>query len=85
MKFVLAFFLFPQFFLFLRSEGNRLQGGRDIPAHEIEIDFNLLRRVLAAFALTFMDKDFLQKLVEHGVCQRVEILVFSNQGNEFLR
>ena len=32
-----------------------------------------------------MDKDFLYKLVEHGVCQRVKILVLVNQGNKLLR
>ena len=32
-----------------------------------------------------MDKDFLYKLVEHGVCQRVEVLVLVNQGNKLLR
>ena len=69
----------------LRGQGNRLQGGRDIPAHKIEVDFNLLRGVLAAFAGAFMNKDFLCKLVEHGICQRVEILVLVNQGNKFLR
>ena len=41
--------------------------------------------VLAAFAGAFMDKDFLYKLVEHGVCQRVEILILVNQGNKLLR
>ena len=55
---VLAFLLLPQFFLFLRGQGNRLQGGRDIPAHKVEVDFNLLRSVLAAFAGALMDKDF---------------------------
>ena len=59
MKPVLAFLLLPQFFPLLRGQGNRLQGGRDIPAHKIEVDFNLLRGVLAAFAGAFMDKDFL--------------------------
>ena len=82
---VLAFLLLPQFFLFLRGQGNRLQGGRDIPAHKIEIDFNLLCGVLAAFAGALMDKDFLYKLVEHGICQRVEIFVLINQGNKLLR
>ena len=32
-----------------------------------------------------MDKDFLYKLVEHGIRQRVEILVLVNQGNKLLR
>ena len=32
-----------------------------------------------------MDKNFLYKLVEHGVCQRVKILVLINQGNKLLR
>ena len=32
-----------------------------------------------------MDKDFLYKLVEHGVCQRVEVLVLINQGNKLFR
>ena len=85
MKPVFAFLLLPQFFLFLRGQGNRLQGGRNIPAHKVEVDFNLLRGVLAAFAGAFMDKDFLYKLVEHGVCQRVEVLVLVNQGNKLLR
>mgnify|MGYP007066003757 CR=1 FL=1 len=58
MKPVFALLLLPQFFLFLRGQGNRLQGGRDIPAHKIEIDFNLLRGVLAAFSGAFVDKDF---------------------------
>jgi len=31
-----------------------------------------------------MDKDFLYKLVEHGICQRVKILVLINQGYKFL-
>ena len=78
---VLAFLLLPQFFLFLRGQGSRLQGRRDIPAHKVEVDFNLLRSVLAAFAGALMDTDFLYKLVEHGVCQRVEILILVNQGN----
>ena len=85
MKPVFAFLLLPQFFLFLRGQGNRLQGGRDIPAHKVEVDFNLLRGVLAAFAGAFMDKDFLHKLVEHGICQRVKILALVNQGNKLLR
>ena len=85
MKPVLAFLLLPQFFLFLRGQGNRLQGGWDIPAHKIEVDFNLLSGVLAAFAGAFMDKNFLYKLVEHGICQRVEILILVNQGNKLLR
>ena len=42
----------------------------------------LLRGVLAAFAGAFMDKDFLYKLVEHGICQRVKIFVLVNQGNK---
>ena len=82
---VLAFLLLPQFFLFLRGQGNRLQGRRDIPAHKIEVDFNLLCGVLAAFPGALMDKDFLYKLVKHGVCQRVEVLVLINQGNKLLR
>ena len=82
---VFAFLLLPQFFLFLRSQGNRLQGGRDIPAHKVEVDFNLLRGVLAAFPGALMDKNFLYKLVEHGVCQRVEILILVNQGYKLLR
>ena len=32
----------------------------------------------------FMDKDFLYKLVAHGICQRVKILVLINQGYKFL-
>ena len=32
-----------------------------------------------------MDKDFLYKLVEHGICQRVEILILVNQGYKLLR
>ena len=32
-----------------------------------------------------MDKDFLYKLVEHGICQRVKILILVNQGNKLLR
>ena len=66
-------------------KGTGLQGGWDIPAHKVEVDFNLLCGVLAAFAGAFMDKDFLYKLVEHGVCQRVEILILINQGNKLLR
>ena len=31
-----------------------------------------------------MDKDFLYKLVEHGVCQSVKILILINQGYKFL-
>ena len=45
---------------------------------------NFLRGVLAAFSGAFVDKDFLYKLVEHGVCQRVKILVLINQGYKFL-
>src|SRR5699024_3068653 len=37
------------------------------------------------FAGALMDKDFLYKLVEHGICQRVEILILVNQGNKLLR
>ena len=85
MKPVLAFLFLPQFFLFLRGQGNRLQGGRDIPAHKVKVDFNLLRSVLDTFAGAFMDKDFLYKLVEHGVCQRVEVFILVNQGNKLLR
>ena len=69
----------------LRGQGNRLQGGRDIPTQKIEVDFNLLRGVLAAFAGAFMNKDFLCKLVEHGICQCVEILILVNQGYKLLR
>lgn len=51
---------------------------------KIEVDFNFLRGVLAAFSGAFVDKDFLYKLVEHGVCQRVKILILINQGYKFL-
>ena len=44
-----------------------------------------MRGVLAAFSSAFVDKDFLYKLVEHGVCQSVKILVLINQGYKFLR
>ncbi len=52
---------------------------------KIEVDFNFLRGVLTAFSGALVDKDFLYKLVEHGVCQRVKILVLINQGYKFLR
>ena len=85
MKSVFAFLLLPQFFLFLRREGNRLHGGRDVPAHKVEINLNLLRGILTAFPGALVDKDFLDKLVEHGVRQGVEVLILINQGNEPLR
>ncbi len=47
-------------------------------ALKIEVDFNFLRGVLAAFSGAFVDKDFLYKLVEHGVCQSVKILILIN-------
>ena len=71
--------------LLLRGQGNRLQGGRDIPAHKVEVDFNLLRGVLAAFPARSWTRIFSTKLVEHGICQRVKILILVNQGNKFLR
>lgn len=51
-------------------------GWVDISAHKIEVDFNLLRGVLTAFPGALMDKDFLNKLIQHGVRQRVEVSVF---------
>ena len=50
-----------QFLLFLRGQLHVPERGRYVSAHKIEVDFNRLRGVLASFAVTLMDKDFIKR------------------------
>ena len=85
MKSILPGFLFLQSFLFLRGQCYLAKVGRHIAPYKVEVDFNLLCGILTSFAVTLMDKDFLDKLIEHGSGQGLKALVFINQGNEPLR
>ena len=79
-----AFLLLPKDLQFLLGRLRRFQGGRDVLSDEIEVDFYLLPGVLTAFLVTLMDKNFLDKFIEHGRGHGVKILVLVNHGNEFL-
>ena len=52
-------------------------------AGEVEINFYLLRGLTASFPVAFMYKDFLDKLIEHGVGERVEGLALVDQRKKF--
>ena len=41
-----------------------------------------MRSLSTAFSGTLMDKDFIDKLVEHGICQLVEVLILVNQSDK---
>lgn len=85
MQFVPPFLSPTKFLLFLRGQLHVPGRGRYISAHKIEIDFNRLRGVLASFAVTLMDKDFIDKFIEHGVCHGLKTLVFVNQSDKLFR
>ena len=55
--------------------------GNETP-DKIEVNLDLLCGLYTAFAVTLMHKDFLDKLVEHGNVQLVEVLVLVNQSDK---
>ena len=71
--------------LFLRGQFCFPERGGYVSAHKIEVDFNRLCGVLASFAVALMDKDFIDKFIEHSVRHGVEALVFVNQSDKLFR
>ena len=82
MKPVLAFLTLADFLQFLRGQFyfSKRQGNES--PNEIEINLDLLCGLYTAFTVTLMYKDFLDKLIEHGNGQLVEVLVFVNQSDK---
>ena len=82
MKPVLAFLTLADF---LKLFGGKLhfskRRGNETP-NEIEVNLDLLRGLNAALAVTLMHQDFLDKLIEHGNGQLVEVLVLVNQSDK---
>ena len=64
---VFEFFFLPKGLLFLRGQFHIPECRRDVLAHKIEVDLHRLGGFDTALAVTLMDKDFLDKLIEHGV------------------
>ena len=84
MKLVLAFFTFPQFFLFFRRQRHFSEVGRHIFSDKVKVNLDLLRSVLTAFPGAFVDKNFLYKLIEHGRCQHIKVFIFVDQRDKSL-
>ena len=85
MKSVFAFLTLAKFFLLFGCQLNLHEVRRNKLANEIEVNLNLLCGLDATFAVTLMDKDFVDKLIQHGNGQIIEVLVFLYQRNETLR
>ena len=62
---VFQFLFLPKGLLFLRGQLHVPERRRDVLAHKIEIDLHRLGGFDTALAVTLMDKDFLDKLIEH--------------------
>ena len=82
--FVFQFLVLPNCLLFLPGQLHFPERRRDVLAHKIEVDLHRLGGFDTALTVTFMDKDFLDKLIEHGIRHVLEALVFVNQGNKLL-
>ena len=73
MKSVLAFLTLADFLQFLRDKLHfSKRRGNETP-NKIEVNLDLLCGLYTAFAFTLMHKDFLNKLIEHGNRQLVEV------------
>ena len=79
---VLAFLTLADFLQFLRGQLHfSKRRGNETP-NEIEVNLDLLCGLYTAFTVTLMHKDFLDKLIEHGNGQLVEVLVLVNQSDK---
>ena len=81
MQSVLAFLTLTDFFQFFRGQLHFHEMGWYKLANEVEINLDFLCSLSAALAVTLMDEDFINKLVQHGNGQIVEVLIFLNQRN----
>ena len=82
---VFQFLFLPKGLLFLQGQLHVPERRRDVLAHKIEVDLYRLGGFDTALAVTLMDKDFLDKLIEHGVCHILKTLVFVNQRDKLFR
>ena len=82
---VLAFLTLSEFFQFFRGQLHFAKRRGNEHAHKIEVHLNFLCSLGAALAVTLMDKDFVDKLVEHSNGQIVKTLVLVNKRDKILR
>ena len=82
MQSVLAFLTLAKFFLFFGSKLHFHEMRWNELTNKIEVNLNFLRSLNAAFAVSLMDKDFVDKLIQHGNGQIVEVFILLNQSNE---
>ncbi|ETO98524.1 hypothetical protein HMPREF1495_1318 [Lachnoanaerobaculum sp. MSX33] len=80
MLFVLECFNSLDFFQFFLCWLCRLKCLRNKLPYKVEIDFNLLSSLNAAFSATLMNEDLFHELIQHGGGQFIEAFILINQS-----